>query len=122
MIESRIKEIEVGKRDLASELIKKAPKPIDSYLQTKLADLKKFNNNIDGLIPNGNDDNDSNFGGVPIISRQQQQQHQQQQQQQDIFFIYINFDPIDNFNNYNNSNNVNNNLENQGTNNETERD
>ena len=42
MMGSLIKEIEIGKRDLASELVKKVPKPTDFDLQTKLADLQKF--------------------------------------------------------------------------------
>ena len=45
VIGSLMREIDVGKKDLMSKLITKAPNPIDAELQTRFKALKNFNDN-----------------------------------------------------------------------------
>ena len=72
IIGNLVKEIEIGKKDTANELVKKAPNLLDIELHSKLHDLRTYNNRLDGKKNYDDDDDNNNNGGfVP------QQQHQQ---------------------------------------------
>ena len=58
IIGSLVREIDVGKKDLASKLISKAPNPLDIELQSRLQALR----NEDDYFKNNN----NSFGGFPL--------------------------------------------------------